>query len=81
MPCNRIIAHSKMLVLFDEGPLALSVVRLVITGKTVGTILLMPTLPVGAVCTLVVDSKVVAFVAVRHHSTTMAPCIMLRSIL
>ena len=81
MTCNRTVTHSGMLVPSDNGLLALSAVRLVITQKTVGTILLIPTLPAGAVCALVVDSRVVAFVAVRHHSAAMAPCIMLRRIL
>ena len=71
-PCSQIVAHSEMLVQSDKGPLALSAVKLVITRKTVGTIQLMPTLPTGAVCELVVDSKVVVFVAVRHHSTAVA---------
>ena len=81
MPCNRTIAHSEMLVPSDNRLLTLSAVRLVITRKTVGTILLMPILPVEAVCMLVVNSRAMACVAVRHHSTAMAPCIMLRRIL
>ena len=37
---------------------------------------LMPTLPMGAECKLMVDSKAMAFVVVRHHSTTMEMCTM-----